>query len=86
MNTLNEMINMDSRKRDCIKAIELAIRHMDINELKILKTLTNDMAKTYSESYRALIETGTVYSRKECMFNYCSDPDVCRKDNKCQLG
>lgn len=26
----------------------------------------------------------TVYSRPECIFNYCSNPDYCRNENHCQ--
>lgn len=66
------------------QTILTAIQHLDPPEMNILAEMAHRMGKTYSESYRALCETGTVYSRPECIFHYCPSPDDCKKKNTCE--
>ena len=71
------------QRKEKIKSINTVIQYIPLAELKALLDYLHLITKRRNEEYRALCETRQVYSREECIFNYCSEPEICRKNNKC---
>lgn len=60
------------------------IEHYDIHRKSYENWKVEDVAKTFISNWKLANATiSSVYSREECVFVYCSSPEICKKDNKC---
>lgn len=80
---------MESRRSDSAKDAALLAARKAIHDLCLERGSTEGYRDVFAQINVALTSQPpqhSVYSRPECVFNYCPSPEWCEKDDCCQQG